>query len=404
VSLLRIRASLLEPPERCEWALVDEGREPIVGEGLLSELPRRAERVQLVVPAAQVLLTRVQLPRTVRRRRAGSMLAYAVEERIAAEPEANQVSWLGTAGADDVLAVVDRPGLERWRAALAASGILAYEVHCETLFLPWGADEWSLAWDGGEGLLRTGEFEGAATDCGDRDSPPMSVRMMLEDAQARGAAPTSIALYTTAGGALPDLEAWQGELGTPIRSAGSWDWRTASTLAGVSLSQERKRWGDAPVILRRLRPAAWIVCAALAIHAAALTVNWTVLAGEERGLRRQMVAQFRATFPEAVAVVEPELQMRRKLADARHAAGKPDPGDFLPMTAQIAAALKDLGPSALRKMSFESGRMTLELDAPQPSAALRFVERLKEAGLSVTTAPASPRSGHATVTLTVRAL
>lgn len=404
MSLLRIRASLLQAPERCEWALVDEAREPILGEGPLSELPRRVERVQLVVPAAEVLLTRVQLPRTVRRRRAGSMLAYAVEERIAAEPEANQVSWLGTAGEEDVLAVVDRPGLERWRDALAANGILAYEVHCETLFLPREAEEWSLAWDGSEGFLRTGEFEGAATDCGDRGSPPMSVRLMLEDAQARGAAPTSIALYTTTGGALPDLEAWQSELGTPIRSAGPWDWRTASTLAGVSLFQERKGWGNVPVILKRLRPAAWIVGGALAIHAAALMVSWTVLAGEEQSLRRQMVAQFRATFPDAVAVVEPELQMRRKLADARHVAGRSDPGDFLPMTAQIAAALKDLGTSGLRKISYESGRMTLELDAPGPAVVRRLVERLREAGFTVIAAPASPRSGHGKITLTVRAL
>ncbi len=85
-----------------------------MGAGRLGELPRRAERVELVIPAAQVLITRVSLPPAARRH-AGAVLAYAVEEMIVGEPDANQVSWLGAvkdaAGDADVLAVVDREGL-----------------------------------------------------------------------------------------------------------------------------------------------------------------------------------------------------------------------------------------------------------------------------------------------------
>ena len=118
MSLLRIYAPLGEAPSRCEWALVDELK-PAAGEGTLAELPRGADRVQLIIPAAQVLIARASVPQSARRR-AGSMLAFAVEDATAAEPEANQVSWLGIAGDIDLLAVVDRQGLERWRAALEA--------------------------------------------------------------------------------------------------------------------------------------------------------------------------------------------------------------------------------------------------------------------------------------------
>ena len=180
VSLLRIYASLLDPPQRCQWALVNGGREPVLGEGRLAELPRRAERVQLVIPAAQVLITRARVPQGARRR-AGSVLAFAVEEKTAGEPDANQVSWLGVVGDEDALAVADKEGLERWRQALGAVGIRAYEVHCETLFLPWRTGEWSLAWNGNDGFVRTGEFEGTATDCGDRQAPPLSLRLILEE-------------------------------------------------------------------------------------------------------------------------------------------------------------------------------------------------------------------------------
>ena len=400
MSLLRIYCSLHDPPQQCQWALIDAGREPVRGEGRLAELPRRADRVQLVIPAAQVLITRVQLPHAARRR-AGSVLAFAVEEETLGEAEANQVIWLGTAGDADVVAVVDRQGLKRWLDAL--NGIGAYEVHCETLLLPWATGEWSLAWDGREGFVRTGEFEGVATDCGDRRSSPLSLRLTLEAAAERGARPGSIAVYATAPHTAPDIEAWRRELGVTLRLAGPWDWRTAPPHAGVSLMQERRRWRVSPGALARLRPAAWIAGGALAIHALALVTDWTLLAGEQRALRQQMESRFRAAFPDAVAVVDPALQMRRKLAEARHAAGLSDSGDFLPMIEKVAAGVKELPAGGLRTVSYESGRMTVELAAVEEAAVRRIVARLLQAGLSVDTSSASTRPGSRTVVITVRA-
>jgi general secretion pathway protein L len=402
MSLLRIYASLLDAPQRCQWALVNNGREPVAGEGRLAELPRRAERIQLVVPAAQVLITRARVPQEARRH-AGSALAFAVEEQTAGEPDANQVSWLGTVGDNDVLAVVDKAGLMRWRVALDAAGVRGYEVHCETLLLPWVTGEWSLAWNGREGFVRTGEFEGAATDCGDREAPPLSLRLMLEEAEAHSAGPSSIAIYPTAPEAAPDIAAWQSELGIAVRLAGTWDWRTVPPGAGVSLAQERQRWRAFTGAAARLRPAAWILGAALVIQAAALGIDWTSLANEQRTLRQQMESRFRAAFPDAVAVVDPALQMRRKLVEAHHTAGQSDSGDFLPMIEKVMAAMKDLPAGGLRIVSYDSGRMTLEFAANEEAAVHRIVTRLVQSGLSVEPSAALKRPGGATVVITVRA-
>jgi len=409
MSLLRIRGSLADASLRCQWALVSDGSEPVTGEGPLAGVPRRAGRVQLVIPAAQVLITRAHLPHAARRH-AGSILAYALEDETVGEPDAGQVSWLGATGDavsdENVLAVVDKAGLRRWLDALDSAGIRDPEVHCETLLLPWTAGEWNLAWDGREGFVRTGPLEGAATDCGDRGSPPLSLRLMLDEAQTRGERPATIALHLTAADASPDLEAWQRELGLALHLAGSWDWRTASPQAGVSLSRPR-RWRMAPGTLAQLRPAAWIIGVALAVQAAALVTGWALLSGEQSALRRNMEARFRATFPDAVAVADPALQMRRKLAEARHAAGRSDRGDFLPMIEQVAAAAKELPTGAVRVVSYEGGRMTLELSAADEASVHRMVARLLQSGLSVDTSPASSaaaaRSAGATVVLTVRA-
>jgi general secretion pathway protein L len=405
MSLLRIYGSSREAPQQCQWALVSEGREPVVGEGPLAQLPQRAERVQLVLPATEVLITRARLPQAARRR-AGSVLAFAVEEETLGEPDANQVSWLGSAAEDDVLAVADKQGLKAWNDALQAAGIGEYEVHCETLMLPWSAGEWSLAWDGREGFVRTGEFEGAATDCGDRESPPLSLRLMLDEAKARIEAPNTIALHVTAAqvasDAAPDLDAWQRKLGVALRLAGPWDWRSAPSDAGISLVQQRQRWRLLPGALPRLRPAAWLVGIALAVHALALVVDWTRLASEQRSLRQQMESRFRTAFPDAVAVADPALQMRRKVTEARHAAGLPDGGDFLPMIEKVAAALKEVPVGGLRIASYESGRMTLELAAVEEASVRRIVARLLQAGMLVDASPPGTRSGNAAVVLTVR--
>lgn len=404
MSQLRIRFAQLQAPERCEWALSAEGRGTIVGEGPLSSVPRHAERIQVVLPANEVLLIRARLPQSVSRRRGDSVLAYAVEERIVGDPEASRAILLGSAGEEHVLAVLDRRRLERLCDALHEHGIRRYEVVSEILLLPWQNDGWCLAWDGQEGFVRTGQLEGATTDCGDRGLPPLSLRLMLEDAAAHAASPAQLTVCARTQDALPDLSAWQTALGLPVRSGGTWDWRANSAVPVVALFRERRHWGDVSEILKRLRPAGWLVAAALAVQAIAMVADWAVLAHEARQLRSEMVARFRAAVPDAVAVVDPTLQMRRKLAEARHAAGKPDESDFLPMVVRVAAVLRTLPPGALRVLSYESGRMTLELDASRSAVATRALEGLRRAGFGVTTQAPSSRGGRASMVIVLRVL
>ena len=402
MSLLRIYCSSADSPQRCRWALLDGGRDPVSGEGRLSEAPHRVDRIQLLIPAAQVRLTRVELPQGA----TGPALAFAIEEETLGDPDAQRVTRIGASGTRAVLAVMAKESLKAWLAALDAQGCRDYELYSEILLLPWIPGQWSLAWDGREGFVRSGEFEGAATDCGDRRSPPLALRLMLEAAAKDGAAPEAIAIYLSANDAdtTPDLTAWQAELGVALRLAGPWSWQAAPAEAGLPLERQRRPWRLPPGLLGRLRPAAWIVGLALAIHAVSLVVDWARLAGEQQHLRKRMVAQFRAAFPDAVAVVDPALQMQRKLADARHQAGLTDGGDFLPMLGSVAGAAKELPAGSLRVVSYESGRMSLEV-ATEAAAVRRLVTRLRRAGLNVdsgaATAAATSRSG--TTIVTVRA-
>lgn len=401
MSLLRIFCPLSAVPASCEWVLFDDSAGVHPGGGALAQLPQGAAQVELVLAASQVLIARARLPAT-RGRRSAALLAYAAEEMLASDPDANQVSRLGQVDGDEVLAVMSRQRLQSWRAALDAVGIHVDAVYCETLMLPVQSGEWSLAWNGREGYVRTGEFEGGATDCGDRQTPPLALQLLLEGARARDAVPTSIALHAATPAAQPDVEAWQRNLGVGIRLAPQPDWRTAPAKPAIRIDQEREHWRPSAAALMRWRQIGWILLAALVLHSAALLVDRMRLAGEQHRLRQQMEVRFRLAFPDAVAVADPVLQTRRQLAKARHAANQPDAGDFQVMLGRVVAALADVPTVQLHALSYEDGRMTLELSAPGDTLARRIEARLIHAGFDVQVPQAAPRAGHGTVTLTLR--
>lgn len=407
MSLLRIHCSLADQSLHCDWALLETGREVLTGSGPLSDLSRMAReagRVQVLLPAAEVLLVQARLPPGVKKM-SGTALGYAVEDLIIGDPDKQRVILLDAGDNDSsVLAVMDRTGYDAWLAALNAIGVNNFEVHAEALLLPWHSGEWSLAWDGREGFLRSGEREAGAIDCADRSSPPLALGLLLAETQASGASPPTLAIYPVADRpeASPDISAWSAALGITVRLAAPWNWRRAPREAGLALEIRRRRWRFPDMALRRLRPAIWMLGAAALIHGLALVFDWASLAAERRQLRQQMESRFRATFPDAVAVVDPALQMRRKLAQTRHAAGAVDEGDFLPMAERVAAATRDTPQAGLRGISYESGRMTLEIISPDPAATQRLVIRLSQAGLRV-----DPEIGRAAkpagaATLTVR--
>lgn len=403
MSLLRLYCSLPDPPPACRWALVNEGRETVVGEGDLGTLPRHARRVQVVLPASQVVFLHVKLPPS-RRRPAGRALAFAVEEQTAGDPALNQVRWLGQANGDDVLAVFDQDGFDAWCSALAEAGVRGVEWQAETLLLPWSTDTWHLRWNGTEGFVRTGEFEGAATDCGDAATPPVSLRLLLAQARAGETAPARIVLHPTVAEAAPDAVAWSHRLGLEVEVATATDvgdWTLAPMHAGVPLVVQERGWRGLSDLAPRLRTAAWVLAVALALHATLLVGEWGVLAGERRSLQAQLEQRFRSAFPEAVAVANAPLQMRRQLAQARHAAGQTDPGDFPALVAHVGDAGRDLPAGSVRALSYESSRLVVDVVGVDAAGLQQVAARLAQAGLQVETLP--PATPGAAARFTVQA-
>ena len=401
---LRIHASLGESSSQCRWALVDGSQVVDAGMGVLpdlshlSRLPTDDRRVALVLSASDMLFVRALIPDSARHR-TNDVLAFAVEDMTLTDADANSVRCIGACDGEKVLAVIDKPGLTRWCTSIHAARPVMFTLHCETLMLPWLAGSWSLAWNGREGFVRNGSLEGAATDCGSRDSPPLMLRLMLDAAKARGAMPATIAVFTTGPDAAPDVAQWQQQLGVPLQMQGSWDWRTADAGPDIGIQQQRVAGSRWQPLLQRFKPALWIAATALAIHCVGLLADWALLVNQQNNLRQQMEAKFRSAFPDAQAVADPALQMRRKLAEARHSAGEQDAGDFLPMIGTVAEALKELPPGTLHAVAYAGGRVTLEINSSDGMLVNRVLERLQQGGLVAERGAATGLSQTATITV-----
>ena len=367
-------------PERWEdassavgWALLNHdatlARE---GKGLIGELPK-AQHVTAVVAASRVLLTAAKLPARGARRVRGA-LAYAIEDQLTGDPESvHAVGGPALPDGRQSIAVVDREWLRTLLAALESAGAQPQSMTVETCSAPRARGEWSVVLRGGAGFVRTADASGMALDGVDDGAPPV-LRLALERARSAGSAPQRIVVRSDA--AL-DLQAWEQDLGVPCEAERPWCAWQASGRPVIELLQGEFAPKIGLIALwPRLRLAAILFAAAVAIEIVGVFAQWGALRYEKTRLEARMSEQFKVAFPQAQAIVDPALQMSRNVGAARAAAGIGTHADVLPL---LAEALRPVGsqPWRLKTIVYEGGRLTLDVavaDRPHAESILSQFE------------------------------
>ncbi len=388
MSLLRIHIPSswpdTEPDAPLPWcSLGTRGALLGAGHATLATLPR-AEVCELVIPAEAVLLTRARLPRA-GKQKLRQLLAYAIEDRLVAEPDAVHVA-AGPMLADGqtALAVVDKAWLARVLARCHDTGLRPRSAWPETLLPALPADGWVMVWDGRGGFLRSGEHAGMRLDGGSTTEPPAALVLSLAEARAAASLPHRLLLRLREGTPPPDLEAWSHALGVAVELGIGWAPLQHPDIVGggIDLLQgafapagaARDWWPNLrlPLILAGL---------IALLQIGATTTEWWRLSREQHQLQAAMEASFRKAFPDARVVVDAPLQMQRKLAELRGAAGQLSPTDFLPLLARTAAVLGLDPHNQLQVVAYDNAQLSLELILPDPAAADALAKRLLEAGL-----------------------
>jgi len=383
------RASVLQLHLPEHWPAADgaelrwrRGRE--TGAARADELPR-AEEVALVLPVARVAFARAALPPGPAAKLA-RLAPFAIEDALVCAPEDVVATVLDEArDGERLVAAVDRAWLAAALAELAAHGIRPAKAIVESALVAGAAGAWTVVWTGAGGFVALGGIEAVALDASVDGRPPLALKLAADERRRRGDAPVAVRLLLAGGADAPDTGRWSEALHVPVAVAGKWLPQdadaTAATCPNLLPGMNGGRWRGRD-LAASFRPAAILASAILAVHVALAFADWSRLAVAARAARSDMETAFRGAFPEAKAVVDPALQMRRNVADLRRAAGEPDASDFVPLAAKLAPALAAAGlrPQALR---FERGELALDLAVAPGDTREQLARRLQVPGLRV---------------------
>ncbi len=345
------------------WMLFD-ARRRLLREGASApdDMPR-AEEVELALPAARVLFARLKLPRvgaaTIR-----ELLPYAVEDRLLADPShIHAVAGATGARGETVVAVIDRQWLRGMLDALASAGLRPARAWCESALLAGGQGDWNLVLGESRGMLVDDEGVSVTFDR-DRDAGfPLALRIALDEASARGERPQDIRVHTEGDTPPPDLARWSAEAGVALHPGTRWEELARAEPAGSAINLLSHGFDARAGRFAALR----VPRAALVLAGAIALLQLTFVGAQDWRLGRERAqidarreAIFRAAFPQAKVVVDPELQMTRNLAELRRSRGLATEDDFL--AALTRAARESDVP--VRSIEYDHGRLDVRRATP----------------------------------------
>ena len=249
------------PGQNASWALTDaQGR--LQGGVYRGELEQCAaagagRQVVVLVPAAEVLLTRASVP-TRNRHRLLQAIPYVLEEQLA-DDVATLHFALGPETADGgiTVAVVARAQMSMWLDRLQEAGVRPDLLVPDTLGLPLADNEWSLLVDGDDAILRTAATQGgyaeathlslmleaALREAGDH--PPQRLRVDVVAATGslvtpdglevvRSEVATGLEILAVGLGETPAIDLLQGSFSRREQIGRMWrPWRTVAALAAA---------------------------------------------------------------------------------------------------------------------------------------------------------------------------
>jgi general secretion pathway protein L len=358
-------------PGTATWIVTDEqGRRiGVAGAGSITTAAAAAagRRLVVLVPAVDVLLTRVDLPvkGTAKILRA---LPFALEEQIAEDIEALHFA-AGRAEADGSVAAaaVDREQLEGWIEALAEAGLEAQLVCSEAEGAPASPNHLNWLLDTHRCLARSGDGLPVVVEI---DSVEEALRYGPEFPGEPGEAKhLSVYLTTSAharyAGQLEALRPRLASLEVRVLQDGVLPHLAKQVVTGQPINLLQGQFAPRTQLDRLWKP--WRTAAAL------LAVLAVVLVGRE-GLQLYHLKQQEAWLDQAIAATfqqalpgarmeDPRFQVERRLAAVRGTGSAANEG-FLTALETLGGALQDASGIRLEAISYRPGVLDLRVQAP----------------------------------------
>jgi len=366
----------------CPWALCDdEGFVLESGNSPVSALPQADDHIA-IISSDRVTCITVPMP-SQSRRRWEAALTFVAEEYTLTDPEENHVvPGPIQKNGQRSLFIVDKQWLQNILSAFQAAKITLRQIFPELLLPALSSDNWVIVWDGHNGFMRTGISSGMALDQGDSQNPPLALSLNLNAAQPF--IPKNIEIRFPSDSNSLTLPVWP-NLPAKLILGERWNWRVEK-IPGNTINL---LWGSLKPKTRflewlpKLRPAIYILLAAIFIETLGTNIEWGLLNHQKGIFTQQMERTFRQTFGENSVVVNPPLQMQRNIAALRHSAGLPDEADFLSLLDQSVSLLALLPSTSINAIHYEAGRLDVDIKLSGETEIFKLQKNLQSKGLSI---------------------
>jgi general secretion pathway protein L len=346
----------------------------------LAELPS-ADEIILVLPVSRVGLVRAQLPAGPAGRLT-KLAPFAVEDAVVTAPEELHAVVLDeTPDGARLVAVLDRAWLASALSELESCGVSPARAIVESALIRDHHGAWTVVWSGDGGFVTFGNIEAVTIDAPVDGQTPLALKLAVDESLARDRSPRQVRVLLADGAVPPDVVRWSESLRVPVDVAGQWTPEEYDAHTAACPDLLASRWTGSEWTAR-LRPAAILLGVIVAVHALLTVGDWARLAFEARELRMEMETLFRKAFPDAKAVVDPALQMRRNLAELRRSAGEADAADLLPMLVKLSPVLVTFSGSP-QSLKFERGEIELQLPVSPGETHEHLASRMRIPGLRV---------------------
>ena len=352
--------------EEAEW-LRPDGE---IQRGPLVDLSSQGDgaRQILVAPGEAVTLHRLALPSRKRSTWARAV-PFALEDYLVEDIETLHFALGGAVdGGYLPVAIVDRTLLSAWLESCETAGLTPAVVVPDPLLLPWQNDEWSVLLEARRALVRTGRWEGFATEC---DNLALLLAQAL--AEAGETKPRRLRVWGAPATELAETGIELSLEDTPSEPlalfASGYQPATVLNLlqGGYSRQAHWGRW------LRPWRAAAALVGMTLLVQIAGQVYDYWRLQREVTALRTEIERTFKDALPEATRIVNPKVQMETRLRELAPSGGS----GFLELLYQGAQPLAHFPNVTLRGLGYRDGQLELALGGGDPAVLDRLRQQFE---------------------------
>jgi len=378
--------------QEVDWCL--RNGDEIIKKGKTDDLSKLAELqkgVKTIVwsPTADTLITEAEIP-TRNRSKINKALPFVLEEQLLHRPEQEHFIYHVRPGLPLAVAVTSKLKLAQWLETFHAHGIYPSAMYPQVFGQTLNNNCWAITSLGEELLVKTNSFSGFSCRL-DRKIIPIQFTNALNSLND-GERPDKI-IFNKLDTDL-DIKEWSDKTGIEIIKNNSDLWSTIQTLVPTLnlLQGEFKPKREINPALSRFIPAAAIALIWITFSLVVNIWEWQTLNSSFKNANMQMLQLFKTSFPGAKTIVDPALQMQRKLETMNGSSGGYVQSDFIALLSLSAPALAALEQDAVESLRYSEKSLNISLGLPNFKTLEELKKRLATIGMQVEVVAANSRA------------